>query len=185
MYCPSPSTLQYLPQESPFNHSLSFHVHFKEYFLNGAPLGSAGSSNKSGWMSDQDFVFFMKHFIQHVRLSKENEYNSPLTVGEAVSGLTSIVWKTKVKHVSQYHTNEKVQLNRFHPCAAYTVTCHLYSQTVNPKKNTYEIELYLVWHRQSTTLSGGEISVKPENHHRPFAIWGSVDGSDKFKLKAD
>ncbi|EFX76186.1 hypothetical protein DAPPUDRAFT_249352 [Daphnia pulex] len=46
-----------------------------EYFLNGAPLGSAGSSNKSGWMSDQDFVFFMKHFIQHVRLSKENEFN--------------------------------------------------------------------------------------------------------------
>jgi hypothetical protein len=55
------------------NLSVSFRVHFKEYFLNGAPLGSAGSANKSGWMSDQDFVLFMKHFIQHVQLSKENE----------------------------------------------------------------------------------------------------------------
>jgi hypothetical protein len=92
MYCPSPSALQYLPQGIPFHHSLSFHgnifsiqyglllrnlsvsfrVHFKEYFLN-ALLGSAGSANKSGWMSDQDFVLFMKRFIQHVRLSKENE----------------------------------------------------------------------------------------------------------------
>ncbi|EFX67458.1 hypothetical protein DAPPUDRAFT_115408 [Daphnia pulex] len=25
-------------------------VHFKEYFINGAPLGSVGSANKSGWI---------------------------------------------------------------------------------------------------------------------------------------
>jgi hypothetical protein len=55
------------------NLSVSFRVHFKEYFLNGAPLGSAGSANKSGWMTDKDFLLFMKHFIQHVRPSKENE----------------------------------------------------------------------------------------------------------------
>jgi hypothetical protein len=42
-----------------FDLSVSFRVHFKEYFLNSAPLGSAGSANKSGWMSTQDFVLFV------------------------------------------------------------------------------------------------------------------------------
>jgi hypothetical protein len=41
--------------------------------MNGAPLGSAGSANKSGWMTNVDFVQFMNHFISHVRPSKSNK----------------------------------------------------------------------------------------------------------------
>ena len=40
---------------------------FKAHFLNGAPHGSAGSANKSGWMCEAEFEGFLKHFIKHVR----------------------------------------------------------------------------------------------------------------------
>lgn len=45
----------------------------KAYFLNGGPQGAAGSANKSGWMTEPDFVQFMKHFIQNARPSKERK----------------------------------------------------------------------------------------------------------------
>lgn len=47
-------------------------VHFKEHFLNGAPIGSAGTANKSGWMMDESMDLFMKHFIKFTRPSKES-----------------------------------------------------------------------------------------------------------------
>ena len=34
-------------------------------------MGCIGSANKSGWMTPEDFVTFMKHFIQHVRPTPE------------------------------------------------------------------------------------------------------------------
>ena len=108
----------------------------------------------------------------------------PITVGEVDNGLTHIVWKTKVKHVSQYHINEKIRVDRFHPCTTYTVACHLYSKPIKNQKDKYEIKLYLVWYRHSpigeSSLSGCS---KPMNHHRPFVIWGSVGGGEKFKFE--
>lgn len=48
-------------------------MHFKQSFLRGAPLGSNGSANPSGWMTENDFVLFLTHFIKHVRPSTEHE----------------------------------------------------------------------------------------------------------------
>ncbi len=48
-------------------------VHFRSFFLNGAPLGSAGSANKSGWMTELDFDKFLEHFIRHARPSVQNK----------------------------------------------------------------------------------------------------------------
>jgi hypothetical protein len=48
-------------------------VHFKQSFLHGAPLGSQGSANQSGWMIESDFVLFLKHFIHHVQPSIERK----------------------------------------------------------------------------------------------------------------
>lgn len=48
-------------------------MHFKQSFLHGAPLGSQGSANQSGWMIESDFVLFLKHFIHHVQPSTERE----------------------------------------------------------------------------------------------------------------
>lgn len=44
---------------------------FRRYFLFGGPKGCGGSANASGWMKEDDFVLFLKHFVRHVRCSPE------------------------------------------------------------------------------------------------------------------
>ena len=46
-------------------------VYFRNNFIVGGPLGCIGSANKSGWMNEDLYVNFIKHFIHHVRSSKE------------------------------------------------------------------------------------------------------------------
>ena len=46
-------------------------VDFRNNFIVGEPLGCIGSANKSAWMNDDLYVNFIKHFIHHVRSSKE------------------------------------------------------------------------------------------------------------------
>jgi len=40
--------------------------------LIGAPPGSIGAGNKSGWITTEIFVEFLKHFIKHSKCSKDN-----------------------------------------------------------------------------------------------------------------
>ncbi|XP_045036644.1 uncharacterized protein LOC116925953 [Daphnia magna] len=47
-------------------------ANFKPHMLNGAPLGSKGTANKSGWMLESTFNDFMDHFISSVRPSKDH-----------------------------------------------------------------------------------------------------------------
>lgn len=47
-------------------------THFKQHMLNGAPPGSLGLANPSGWMNSELFVETMKHFIKHSQSSQEN-----------------------------------------------------------------------------------------------------------------
>ncbi|XP_047145179.1 uncharacterized protein LOC124818387 [Hydra vulgaris] len=46
-------------------------VKFKSYFLNGAPDGSAGATNSSGWMTEVQFLQFSHHFVKYARSAKE------------------------------------------------------------------------------------------------------------------
>ena len=46
-------------------------VNFRNNFIVGGPLGCIGGANKSGWMNEDLYVNFIKHFIHHVRSSKE------------------------------------------------------------------------------------------------------------------
>nr|XP_047133687.1 uncharacterized protein LOC124811672 isoform X1 [Hydra vulgaris] len=46
-------------------------VKFKSYFLNGAPDGSAGAANPSGWMTEVQFLQFSHHFVKYARSRKE------------------------------------------------------------------------------------------------------------------
>lgn len=47
-------------------------VHFKEHMMNGAPPGSIGAANPSGWSNEEKFIQYMRHFISHVKPSKDN-----------------------------------------------------------------------------------------------------------------
>lgn len=44
---------------------------FKPFMLTGAPLGSSGAAYPSGWMTGDNFLKYIEHFIKHVRCSKE------------------------------------------------------------------------------------------------------------------
>lgn len=47
-------------------------VHFKHHMIEGAPAGTLGLANQSGWMNSDLFVPTMQHFIDQTQSSKEN-----------------------------------------------------------------------------------------------------------------
>jgi hypothetical protein len=44
---------------------------YRGYFIANGPEGSAVSGNKSGWMTGDDFLLFMEHFIKYTRVTKD------------------------------------------------------------------------------------------------------------------
>jgi DDE superfamily endonuclease len=44
-------------------------VFFKAHMLHGAPPGSAGSAQPSGWMTTNNFIEYLKHFIKYSSVS--------------------------------------------------------------------------------------------------------------------
>lgn len=46
---------------------------FKPHMLTGAPPGSAGAAYPSGWMTSENFLHYMNHFVKHVRCSKNDK----------------------------------------------------------------------------------------------------------------
>ncbi|CAH2084120.1 unnamed protein product [Euphydryas editha] len=47
-------------------------VHYKDHFLEGAPYGSIGAANRSGWINAEIFVTVLKHIQKHTLSSKEH-----------------------------------------------------------------------------------------------------------------
>ena len=48
-------------------------VNFKQNMLIGAPNGSIGGANPTGWSTEALFVHFLKHFIKHIKPSKDEK----------------------------------------------------------------------------------------------------------------
>lgn len=46
-------------------------IHYKSHFVRGGPIGCEGDANLSGWMKEENFIQYTKHFVQHVKPSKE------------------------------------------------------------------------------------------------------------------
>jgi hypothetical protein len=42
---------------------------YRDYFITGEPEGSTGL--QSGWMTGDDFLLFMEHFIKHIRVTND------------------------------------------------------------------------------------------------------------------
>lgn len=45
---------------------------YKDYFICDGPVGCCGSANPRGWITGPTFLLFMKHFVKHVRCSRES-----------------------------------------------------------------------------------------------------------------
>lgn len=46
-------------------------VNYKEHFVKGGPVGSDGDANPSGWMKEENFLKYAKHFVKYVKPSKD------------------------------------------------------------------------------------------------------------------
>ncbi|XP_041968550.1 jerky protein homolog-like [Aricia agestis] len=42
---------------------------FQDHFVRDGPIGSSGAANPSGWMQDESFLNFLKHFQKHSKVS--------------------------------------------------------------------------------------------------------------------
>ncbi|XP_045767598.1 uncharacterized protein LOC123868946 isoform X1 [Maniola jurtina] len=47
-------------------------MHFKDHYIRDGPIGCKGGSSPSGWMTEELFVVFLKHFHHHVKSTKKN-----------------------------------------------------------------------------------------------------------------
>ena len=47
-------------------------VNFKKHFIKHGPPGCIGTAHPSGWMTEENFMLFIKHFVKVVRCTKEN-----------------------------------------------------------------------------------------------------------------
>lgn len=45
--------------------------YFKDYFIVDGPPASIGAANPNGWVTKDEFLLFIKHFVHHTRCSKE------------------------------------------------------------------------------------------------------------------
>ena len=48
-------------------------VNYREWFIRGAPVGSAGSATRLGWINEEVFLNYLNHIIQHSRCTKERK----------------------------------------------------------------------------------------------------------------
>lgn len=44
-------------------------IRYQEHFIRDGPVGSIGTGNPSGWMQDDTFIVFLKHFQKHTNAS--------------------------------------------------------------------------------------------------------------------
>ena len=63
---------------------------FKDFFIKGGLVGCIGGANPSGWINEDLFVVYLKHFINFMRCSKEKKVLPILDNHETHASLAAI-----------------------------------------------------------------------------------------------
>lgn len=87
-------------------------VHFKDFMTNGAPPGTIGDTNPSGWSTEVIFKNFLKHFAKHVKPSKEERVLLVLDNHETHLSVEAVEFASEVGIVMLTfppHTSNKFQ----------------------------------------------------------------------------
>ncbi|XP_041353350.1 uncharacterized protein LOC121371487 isoform X1 [Gigantopelta aegis] len=117
--------------------SVSPRVHFKEHMSRGAPPGSVGVAHPSGWMTGENRVVFLHHFIKNVRCSKDHpvliimdNHDSHITIDALnVAKENGIVLNTFPPHCS--HKLQPLDRSVFGPFK------HYYTRAANAYMNNH------------------------------------------------
>lgn len=89
-------------------------VHFRRFMLDGAPAGSEGNAQPSGYVNEDIFVDYLKHFIQHAKCSTSNPRPTLLIMDNHSAHISLAVVELAKKYgvclVTLYpHTSHKLQ----------------------------------------------------------------------------
>ncbi|KAJ4451922.1 hypothetical protein ANN_03403 [Periplaneta americana] len=95
-------------------------IHFKNFMLTGAPSGSNGSSHISGWMTGDNFLKFLDHFIKHTKCSTSQKvllimdnHDSHISVGSLQKATQNgFVMLTLLPHCS--HRMQPLNVSMFY-----------------------------------------------------------------------
>lgn len=145
---------------------------FKNIMLANAPPGCVGAVHPSGWMTNENFLLFVQHFVQFTRCSKEKPILLILDNHESHLSIPVLNFcKTNGVVLLSFppHTSHKLQpLDRavFGPLKRYFNTCADGWLKSNPGKtmNIYDIPLIL---KESLPLAA-----TPSNIQKGFAVAG-------------
>ena len=121
--------------------------HFKDFMLKGAPEGTLGGANPSGWSNEDLFFEFMKHFVKHSRSSKENPTILLLDNHESHISIATI----------QLAKDNGVTMVTFHPHTSHKMQ-PLDRGVFGPFKTYYNTKM-------------NEWMLKPENVGKPATIY--------------
>lgn len=121
--------------------------HFKDFMLKGAPEGTLGGANPSGWSNEDLFLKFMEHFIKHSRSSKENPTILLLDNHESHISIATI----------QLAKDKGVTMVTFHPHTSHKMQ-PLDRGIFGPFKTYYNTKM-------------NEWMLKPENVGKPATIY--------------
>ncbi|XP_069673708.1 uncharacterized protein [Periplaneta americana] len=147
-------------------------VNFKNFMLTGAPNGSDGSSHISGWMTGDNFLKFLDHFIKHTKCSSSQKvllimdnHDSHISVGSLEKATQNgIVMLTLPPHCS--HRMQPLDVSVFYPFKnAYNTACNSWMLS-HPGKT---ISIYDI---ASISSDAFQISFTPRNITNGFLKTG-------------
>ena len=161
-------------------------VNFRSHKLNGAPPGTIGAANLSGWMDAEIFESWLDHFIKHSHSTKDNP--TLLIMDNHVSHVSlAVIDKAKENGVVLLtfppHTSHKLQpLDRtvYGPLKKYLHTACNDWMLSNPGK------LITIYEVAQSLGKSYPRALKPENILAGFRVTGispydrNVFGDDEF-----